>query len=188
MAILRSFDRFRDEAALVGKMLAGYADLEIDLMHCVNSVRHNTDEVLRAMFGERGEARRINLARDLGRQLFEAIHLQAEFALVIAGMHYCRLIRNQYAHCVWWDDNTPRLAFAAVEDIATQDVAIPAQLGDLAPDHVTVEALENQLAYFNYTDDLMIWLIQQSLRAQGRQFHPGVVRPPARQQPPLRIP
>jgi hypothetical protein len=62
-------------------------------------------------------------------------------------------------------------------------------LGDLAPDHATVGSLEDQLAYFNYTDDLMIWLIHQSLRAQ-RKGHIAALadaRPPARAQPPLRI-
>jgi hypothetical protein len=39
MTILSAFLAFPDEAALIGRMLAGYSDLEIDLMNCAKSVR-----------------------------------------------------------------------------------------------------------------------------------------------------
>ncbi|SRR6266581_4266208 len=186
MALMKPFDRFVNEAALVGKMLTGYAVLEIDLMHCVNSVSHDVNAVLKTMFKVRGEKRRVEIANDLGRELFNKIALVADFDFAIAATHHCREIRNQYAHCVWWDDNTPRLAFGAVENIAQQDAVVT--LADLAPDHVTVQFLQQQLNYFEYTDDFLIWLIRDSLRIQGKQFHPGVQRPAAQAQPALRIP
>jgi hypothetical protein len=186
MAILRSFDRFQGEAALVGKMLAGYADLEIDLMHCVNAVRNDLNAVLKAMFRSRGESQRIEVADALGRERFGGVGLQPEFELAISSMHHCRKIRNQYAHCVWWDDNTPQLAFGAVEEIASRNVVV--QLADLQPDHVTIPFLQTQLAYFNFTDDLLVWLIQVSRQAQGLQYHQGIQRPAPLAQPPLLMP
>lgn len=185
MALLVPFDRFANEAALVGKMLTGYAVLEIDLMHCVNAVRHDENAVLKAMFGARGEKRRIDVADDLGRALFEGLGLRDDFALGIAAMDHCRQIRNQYAHCVWWDNNTPRLAFRAVEEIARLDENV--RLADLHPAHVTVPFLQDQLSYFEYTDDLLIWLIRDSRRLQGLPFHPAVLRPAARAQPALSL-
>ena len=186
MAIFVPFDRFRPEAALVGKMLTGYAVLEIDLMHCVNAVRHDQNAVLKAMFSVRGERRRINVASALGRERFDGLGLRDEFAVAIAAMHHCREIRNQYAHCVWWDDYTPQLAFRAVEEIAEQEAVV--SLADLEPTHVTVPFLQGQLDYFEYADDLLLWLIQDSRRLQGLQFHPAIQRPAARAQPALSLP
>jgi hypothetical protein len=39
MTVLRAFADYPAEAALIGRMLAGYADLEIDLMNCAKAVR-----------------------------------------------------------------------------------------------------------------------------------------------------
>jgi hypothetical protein len=186
MAILVPFDRFKDEAALVGKMLTGYAVLEIDLMHCVDAVRHEEDVVLKAMFRVRGEKRRIDVAADLGREPFDRLGLNDNFGLAIAAVHHCREIRNQYAHCVWWDDNTPQLAFRAVEVIAQQEDAVC--LADLVPAHVTIPFLQGQLAYFEYADDLLLWLIRESLRLQRLPFHPAIQRPAALAQPALSLP
>ena len=186
MAILIPFDRFTAEAALIGKMLTGYAVLEIDLMHCVNAVRHDENAVLKAIFSVRGEKRRIDVASAAGRELYEGLGLRDDFALAIAAMHHCRKIRNQYAHCVWWDDNTPKLAFRAVEEIAEQEEAV--RLAHLVPNHVTVPLLQDQLDYFEYTDDFLHWLIRDSLRLQRLPFHPAVQRPAARAQPALSLP
>lgn len=186
MAILVRFDRFMDEAALVGKMLTGYAVLEIDLMHCVNAVRHDENAVLKAMFSVRGEKQRIDVAHGVGRELFERLGLCDDFRLAIEAMHHCRKIRNQYAHCVWWDDNTPHLAFRAVEDIAEQEEIV--NLGDLEPTHVTVPFLQVQLDYFEYTDDFLLWLIKDSRRLQGLDCRAAIQRPAARAQPALSLP
>jgi hypothetical protein len=46
--------KFPVEAAAVGRLLAGYADLEISLLHCVQMARSDDlDGVLKAMFGRR---------------------------------------------------------------------------------------------------------------------------------------
>ena len=48
--ILAPFLTFRDEAAIIGRLLAGYTSLEVGLMHCVQVVRDDFDAVLKAMF------------------------------------------------------------------------------------------------------------------------------------------
>jgi hypothetical protein len=37
--VVAAFRRFPTEAAIIGRLLAGYADLEIALMHCAQVVR-----------------------------------------------------------------------------------------------------------------------------------------------------
>lgn len=167
-------------------MLTAYAVLEIDLMHCVNAVIHDEDRVLKGMFGIRGEKRRIDFARDFGRDAFARIGIRGDFDQAIEAMDYCRKIRNQYAHCVWWDDNTAQLAFRAVEELAQQED--PVHLRDLVPTHVNVELLSHQLRYFEYADACFIWLIRDSRERQNLPFHPGVHRPDAFPRPALSIP
>ena len=70
------------------------------------------------MFRVRGETARINVGDALGRQAYDKLGLRTDFELAVSAMRYCLKIRNQYAHCNWYDDRTGRLAFVNVEDIA----------------------------------------------------------------------
>src|SRR5262245_42525943 len=101
MAVLPAFPKFAKESAIVGRLLAGYADLEIGVMNCVQVVRGDLDAVLKAMFRHRGNTARIEIADALGRQYYAKLGLETEFANAIAAVKYCLRIRNKYAHCVW---------------------------------------------------------------------------------------
>jgi hypothetical protein len=37
--VMPAFQRFPNEAAIIGRLLAGYAELEIDLLNCVCRLR-----------------------------------------------------------------------------------------------------------------------------------------------------
>jgi hypothetical protein len=59
--ILPPFQKFVTEDAAIGRLLAGYANLEIGLVRCVQMARGNDfDMVLKRMFERRDETRRIN--------------------------------------------------------------------------------------------------------------------------------
>ena len=100
MTVRQAFAKFHDEAAIIGRLLAGYADLEIDLMHCAQVVRDDLDTVLKSMFRARGETVRIDIADAFGRQHYGALGLASEFAMAIGAVRHCLKIRNQYAHCI----------------------------------------------------------------------------------------
>ena len=117
-SIMPAFSNFTAEAEIIGRLLAGYTNLEIGLMNCVQVVRLDFDTVLKAMFRARGETARIDIADAFGRHYYDALNLGTEFAMAISAVRYCLRIRNQYAHCAWWDDKSGRLAFANLEDIA----------------------------------------------------------------------
>lgn len=182
MTILRAFQNFPNEAALIGRMLAGYADLEIDLMHCAKSVRGDLDLALKTMFRGRGNAQRIDMADALARQAYQAIGLGQDFERAIGVVRYCLKIRNLYAHCTWWNDNSGQLAFANLEDLARLNVPIN-DLHGLNVHHVTEPHLQTQFSYFEYADDLLIGVIQEGNRRAGRPAYPGITIPAAVAQP-----
>ena len=106
--VMPAFHRFPNEAAIIGRLLAGYAELEIGLLHCVTVAREEDDfdATLKAMFRIRGETARINVGDALGRQVYDKLGLGADFEMAVSAMRYCLKIRNQYAHCNWYDDRT----------------------------------------------------------------------------------
>ena len=61
MGIRATFDKFPTEGAIIGRLLAGYADLEIVPVHCAQVVREDLDTVLKTMFRTRGETPRTNV-------------------------------------------------------------------------------------------------------------------------------
>jgi hypothetical protein len=124
VTIMPVFRTFTEEARIICNLLAGYTDLEVSLLHCVQVVRDDFDAVLKAMFRVRGETNRVNIADGLGLNGYRALGLQTEFSDAISAMRYCVSIRNQFAHSVYWDDSSGRLAIAALEDAAELDQAM----------------------------------------------------------------
>ena len=141
MSVRDAFGRYPKEAEIIGRLLAGYADLEIDLMHCAQVVRDDLDTVLKAMFRARGESARIKVADAFGRHHYAAIKLGTEFGMAISAMQYCLKIRNQYAH-----DNTGILAFTNLEEIAEKNAFLK-DLRSLTIFHVDVPLLREQEKY-----------------------------------------
>ncbi len=109
-SILRPFIEFPVEGAIIGRLSAGYSNIKICLLHCVQMARgSDLDTVLKKMSGKRGDTRRI----DAAEQLFVSHHphhgLLGEFNKAVRLVRYCLKIRNQYAHGVWWNDNSGKL-------------------------------------------------------------------------------
>lgn len=187
MKISKAFADFPAEAALIGRMLAGYTDLELDLMHCVCAANGDFDTVLKAMYRSRGETQRINVADAFGRQIYRDLGLGTEFEMALGAVRHCMRIRNQFAHCVWWNDNTDQLALANLEEIAlVNDKVI--DLGGANVHHVNVPLLEEQFAYFEYASNLLIWVLHEGNKAAGRPAMPNVIKPGGRNQPDLFLP
>jgi hypothetical protein len=93
--ILPPFQKFVTEDDTIGRLLAGYSNLEIGLMHCVQMAQGNDfDTVLKRMFERRGETRRINEAE----KLFVSYHqhhgclenLRRPFGLSVTALAACR--------------------------------------------------------------------------------------------------
>ena len=184
MPILAAFQDFPDEASIIGLMLAGYADLEIVLMNCVKAVRGDLDLALKAMFRGRGNAQRIDIADALARQPYHVLGVGAAFERAVGAVRHCLRIRNLYAHCTWWDDNSGQLAFANLEELAKENAVIK-DLHGLTVDHVSMPHLQAQLSYFEYTYNVLIGVIQAGNKSAGRPVYPGIVVPPDVVRPPI---
>lgn len=177
MTVLRAFDDYPNEAGLIGRILAGYADIEIGLMHSVKTIRNDHDLALKAMFRGRGNTLRIDVADAMARQRYVDIGLGEEFNRAISSVRHCLSIRNLYAHCTWWSDNSGQLAFANLEELAKQSVVVN-DLHDLTVHHVTPAHLQTQFVYLQHTEDTLYGLVHESLRRAGKANIPTVVIPP----------
>jgi hypothetical protein len=122
--IIPTFIDFAVEGAIVGRLLAGYGELELELCQCVAAVTRNIDDVIRKLFNLRGEKRRIDCADDLARAPYTKAGLGVDYSAVINKMHYCRELRNQYAHCQWYGTSQDGFAFVNLEEVSKLNTAI----------------------------------------------------------------
>jgi hypothetical protein len=188
-SIMAPFSKFPGEGDTIGRLLAGYSNIEVSLFHAVHVATGDFDTALRKMFGIRSESKRISAAEKLGLPEYKRLQLGSEFEEALRVMRYCLEIRNQYAHWIWWDDYTGKLAFANVEDL-TKHVSKVTDLGKLKAHHVDAELLKAQEAYFVYADDLLIWVNYEGRFKDGklgRATQNPTVKPKQVKQPPLRL-
>jgi hypothetical protein len=185
-SILRPFQKFPHEGAVIGRLLAGYSTLEIDLMNCVQVARGDFDTVLKAMFRIRGEKDRIDKAEGLGLDAYRKLGLEADFLSAITAMRRCLVIRNAYAHWIWWDDNSGLLAFANVEDIAKTKTVVK-ELAQLNPHHVDNALLAEQEAYFVYVDQYLAWVNHEGRFLSKTLERNSTHKPPTREPPALSV-
>jgi hypothetical protein len=185
--ILPPFRKFATEGATIGRLLAGYTSLEIGLMHCVQMARGNDfDTVLKTMFKQRGETRRINEAEKLFVSYHEHRGLLGEFKKAVRLVRYCLKIRNQYAHAIWWDDLSGKLAFANIEEISKRKRRVR-DLTKLTPYHVTAELLATQEACFVYADEYLAWINYEGRKRAGTLRQNPLFKPEPVKRPKLKM-
>jgi hypothetical protein len=156
-SIMAPFSKFSKEGDTIGRLLAGYSNIEVSLFHAVHVATGDFDAALKKMFGIRSESKRIKAAEKLGLPEYQRLKLATDFEKALRVMRYCLKIRNQYAHWVWWDDNTGKLAFANVEDLTKYKRKVK-DFGKLKARHVDAALLKAQEAYFVYADELLLWV------------------------------
>jgi hypothetical protein len=165
--LLPIFHKYPDEGAMVGKILAGYSELEVSLMGCVIEVHGEVDTVFKVMYRNRGEKQRIDVADAMGRHTFDGLGLGAQFATAIGAMHYCRQIRNQFAHCQWWGDSSGYLTFLDLESVARENAKITS-FRNFEKRRANLQLLEAQVAYFEHVLDILIFLQHEVMLRLGR--------------------
>jgi hypothetical protein len=178
---------FHQEAAIIGRLLAGYTTLEFGLMNCVQVVRGDFDAVLKAMFRPRSETARIDVADALGRHFYHDRGLGTEFEMAVGAIRYCLKIRNQYAHCVWYDDTSGTLAFANLEEIAETNTRLKDPDSLLTVLHVNVALLNEQEQYFVYTDEILRWTNYEGSFKAGKISSNPHPKPNSQKRPSLHI-
>lgn len=177
--------KFPTELTIIGRLLTGYSDLEIDLLNCVQVATGDFDGTLKAMFAKRGESMRITNGAKLGRPVYAALGFEADFDVAIDAMRHCLLIRNQYAHHNFWDDLTGALAIGDLEKVARSSDH-QADLRSVIPNHVTVALLQEQDGYFRFVDGLLAWVNFEG-RFKRKLVNIQVAKPPPRPKPALHL-
>jgi hypothetical protein len=188
-SIMAPFSKFSKEGDTIGRLLAGYSNIEVSLFHAVHVATGDFDAALKEMFGIRSESKRIRAAEKLGLPAYQRLKLAADFEKALRVMRYCLKIRNQYAHWVWWDDKSGKLAFANVEDLTTYKRKVK-DFGKLKAHHVDAPLLTAQEAYFVYADELLLWVNYEGRFNEGKLGNARqnpINKPKGVKQPKLRL-
>lgn len=119
MGISPAFDRYPEEAALAGRIVLSYGELELLVATCLATILPLPDTANRLMFRIIGERARILAADSLMYKMYQGSGLGGEYGIAIGAVRECAKIRNQYAHCHWTDHPTAGLFFTDLQDPAS---------------------------------------------------------------------
>jgi hypothetical protein len=181
----------RREAALVGRILTAFAELEYIICKSVAECRDKPFPILRALYRISGTTARIEAADALAREIYTDFGMGSAFADAIGALKACVRIRNQYAHCAWADGGKGRNGGLYFVDLSTSAEA--ATGWDHNWRHVSVQLLKQQYDYFEYTKDLLFhietgataWRVSQLpiFPVPPKQAPPRMHNPPERHIP-----
>ena len=181
---MATFEKFAAEAAVIGRLIVGYSELELDLLNCVAMGIDDYDKAIKTMFGQRGESKRLDAAKRLGRPAYQGLHLESLFDQAITGARHCLKIRNQYAHHNFYNGNTGKLALVNLEELGNVTSRVP-NLLSLTTNHVGVALLEDQERYFIDVRATINYINYEGrLRAKKINFNPFALHTPL---PPPRL-
>lgn len=158
------------ELPLIGHLLLAYSELEVGLMHIVMAARKDFDSSFKAMYRIRGEEQRIKIADGLARQALLGLeeNLGNQFAVSIGAMHWCRTIRNQYAHCQWVDGEGGYVRFVALEDCARENRLFE-NFDTVDIRRVDLALIQQQRDYFDYVEQMFLWVVHRTRVLQKMQ-------------------
>ena len=181
--IMPCFSRGRHEAEgiIIGHLLAGYGELELEMAMCVGHSMKSLDSALRLMFKKRGEQHRIKLARTNLKHVAKSVGLEALSNQILGDMEWCKAIRNQYAHCTWYPTTGSGLGFVNLEEVAL--VVGPTGPLENYRRCIDVDFLTKQEEFFVYLRHCF-WHLGEQLKnwAEGSSNHyhtlPSRISPP----------
>jgi hypothetical protein len=180
---MSAFRAHPKEAEIIGRLLAGYGELEFLMAMCVAECVGNLSTASRLLFRSRGEEHRIAIADAVLVPYCDRFNLLDEWEMVRRGLSWCKQTRNQFSHCHWLDDGPGGLFFTNIEKAAKTKIG-EATLLFL---HVDVPLLNLQEDYFRWTGDGLIYLKAQIAKSLGRQSpsfpSPKEIPQPARYNP-----
>lgn len=188
MTVMPLFLKHREEGAIIGRLLAGYGELEYHMAECLSDHVHSEDAAFRLLFSARlSETGRIKAVDSLIRPALKDLGLGAEYADANGAIKYCAKIRNQYAHVHWtesfgcasaWDQVD--LAFVQLErryDTATTK--------PIATKIIDVNLLRQQEEFFCYARDCFRFVHIETRRLRGDLRANPFPMPSKRSYPPL---
>jgi hypothetical protein len=187
--ILTAFDRYPDEAAIIGRMMAGYGELEFGMCLCMSEALGSLSVAARVLFRSRGEEHRISTADAILYPWYESFGISKSWEIVRRAISWCKGTRNQYSHCHWRADELNGLFFTHIEKGAKS------ASGEVILEflHVDVPLLEQQEDYFHFAQQGILFIRDEQRRQAGQlKSHdwkaPEERQPPPRHNPPEKHP
>jgi hypothetical protein len=164
MAINPAFQRHSNEAALIGRIVVHFGELEYGFCRNAGHALGMYIPLMKALYSLRATSSRIDFADGLIRNLYQGHNLTQEYDISIVMLKYCLRIRNLFAHCNWGDDATliaAGLFYADLQDSAKTDHLW------LNWKHVDVPLLTQQEDYFSETMEWFNYLHHELSLRQG---------------------
>jgi hypothetical protein len=165
-----------EEGIIIGRLLAGYGEIEMTMCGCLVAVERIFDLPIRTIFGERGAKERIKTARRELQSDYANAGLSAELIEVLSDMEWCRQIRNQYSHCQWYWTAQDGLCFVNLEEVAHQPTMIIDPTANRHP--VDVSLLEAQENFFWYVKEFFTHLASAYRTWDQTRVRGGAAGPP----------
>jgi hypothetical protein len=181
--LLEAFAKFPKEAEIIGRIVAGYAQLEIDLVNCITSGVGKLDPVLKPMFLIKGETPRVRIGKALGLLAYRGAGLEKEFEAAVQVVFDAVVIRNRYAHCIWHDPGIGKLTFVNLEELAELKQEVN-NYSDLTPSCVELDLLQLQERYAVYGSNYLRWLGMEIRTRKGELAKNPLFRPVSVPKPP----
>ena len=172
-----------DVAASIGRILAGYPQIEYSMGECLDAVCDDYDVVFKCLFRVRGETQRVDIADALGRNLYREIGLGTEFEVVFGAIRYLLRVRNQYAHAHWLANETGMSMVDMEEWAKTKEYA--GGEGKISLHPITREIVQQQEQYGDYVNSMISWLTNEALVKRGKAKVNEWPKPKQVAQPPL---
>jgi hypothetical protein len=184
-----AFHRRPHEAAIVGRIVVAFGELELTICNIAGEALNMRFSVLRTLYRIRITSGRVDAAYNLVAPLYAAVGLGEKWSATFGMITRCLQIRNQYAHCHWADHEVAGLFFADLQEAATRSAGF-----DYHWRHVDGPLLAKQEAFFACTLEWLRFLDHEMAVKQGRlKFHiwpepPTLDRPPLHNPPERHVP
>jgi hypothetical protein len=181
------FLRFPQEAAIIGRLVSGYGEIEYIYANCLVLALSSQNVAMRTYFGVKSESTRLDIAKNLMQDAYAEVGLKDRFEAVHSQVKYCRTIRNTFAHCHWESHIAHGLFYVNLETTAGR------REGNFNLSHeykhVDVYLLGKLEAFAWNTIERMQWLIGAYRLASGKSWDnpwkwPRGFRPPNLHNPP----
>jgi hypothetical protein len=179
MLLLPAFHKRKKNAASVGRLVAGYGEIEFLLAWCAGTalacqtpIRLGTSkgehrakyehEGIAQLYTQRGESARIDFAKNAMRPVIVTHNLVNAFHDAMMLVQLCLRIRNLFSHCNWDQSSKRGLFFVSLEDAAKQHPPLR-----LRTRHAGTKALEIAEEYFTSAITILNYISQaMAVRSQ----------------------
>jgi hypothetical protein len=183
MPINPAFLAFPSEAAIIGRIVIAFGELELMLAEMAGKITGPKDAILRMVYGMRMTSARVDACDELIREPLLTCGLEDHYSKSMAAVRFCLKMRNTFAHCHWGHNTQAGLFYTNLQDAAERPSGFAYHWK-----HVDVALLEEHEKYLNNTQE-MLWYLdhEQALRRGVLKSHVWP-KPPDIPQPSLHNP